>query len=236
MPDARFHTTQWTLILSAAADDAEAGSALNALCQSYWYPVYAFIRRQGHGAPEAEDLTQAFFTRLIEKTYLAQVDRKRGRFRSFLLTAVKHFLANERDRVMTQKRGGGALHVPLDFIDAEKKYAHEPASGLTPEEIFEKRSAMALLDAALRRLRLEFEARGDTRQFEALAPLLTGDSDAFYERAAAELGMSRGALRVALHRMRRRFRVILRDLVASLVAEPDQVDDEIRHLVNAIAV
>jgi len=138
--------------------------------------------------------------------------------------------------VMTQKRGGGAAHVPLDFVDAEKKYAHEPASGLTPEEIFDKSSAMALLDAALRRLRSEFEARGDTRQFEALAPLLTGDSDAFYERAAAELGMSRGALRVALHRMRRRFRVILRDLVASLVAEPDQVDDEIRHLVNAIAV
>jgi DNA-directed RNA polymerase specialized sigma24 family protein len=134
--DGRYHTTQWTLVLSAAADDAAAAAALESLCQSYWYPLYAFIRRQGYGAPEAEDLTQSFFSRLIEKEYLSQADRNRGRFRSFLLTAVKHFLSNERDRAAAQKRGGGAQHVTLDFGDAEERYAREPSSGLSPEEIF----------------------------------------------------------------------------------------------------
>jgi RNA polymerase sigma-70 factor (ECF subfamily) len=234
--DGRFHTTQWTLVLSAAADDAAAAAALESLCQSYWYPLYAFIRRQGYEAPEAEDLTQAFFSRLIEKEYLAQADRNRGKFRSFLLTAVKHFLSNERDRAAAQKRGGGAQHVSLDFGDAEKRYAQEPSSGLTPEEMFEKRAALSLLDRALALLGAEYEVRGNSRQFEILAPLLTGDSEDLYEKAADDLGMSRGAVRVALHRMRGRFRVILRDLVASLVTEPEDVDDEIRHLVNAVAI
>jgi RNA polymerase sigma factor (sigma-70 family) len=234
--DAKFHTTQWTLIFSAAADDPEAGSALNALCELYWYPVYAFIRRQGHDAAEAEDLTQAFYTRLIEKAYLSQVDRNRGKFRSFLLASVKHFLSNERDRTLAQKRGGGAKHVPLDLSDAEERYVGDQAGGLSPEENFEKRCALSLLDTALQRLREEYEERGDLEHFESLAPLLTGDAEDLYEKVANDMGMSRGALRVALHRMRGRFRGILREHVASLVATPDQVDEEIRHLLNAVTM
>jgi len=236
MPDPRFHTTQWTLVFSAAANDSESRPALNALCEAYWFPVYAFIRRQGHGAAEAEDLTQAFYTKLIEKAYLAQVDRSRGKFRTFLLAAVKHFLSNERDRALAQKRGGGAAHVPIDLSVAEERYASEKAGGLSPEEAFEKRCALSLLDTALQRLRDEYVERDDLRHFEALAPLLTGDSPDLYEKVASDLGMSRGALRVALHRMRARFRMIVREHVAALVAAPDQVDDEIRQLMNAVTL
>jgi len=207
----RFHTTRWTLVLSAAAGDPDARPALESLCAIYWEPVYAFVRRQGHDASEAEDLTQAFFGRLIEKEYLAQADRSRGRFRTFLLTAVRNFLANEHDRAQAQKRGGGVTHVELE---------EEYASGLTPEELFEKRAALALLDAAMRRLRDEYEARGNA----SLVPLLT-------EEPSAPLG---GAQRVALHRMRARFRAILRELVASTVAEPEQIDDELRHMLVAL--
>jgi RNA polymerase sigma factor (sigma-70 family) len=235
MPDPRFHTTQWTLVFSAAADDADAESALNALCERYWYPVYAFIRRQGHDATEAEDLTQAFYAKLIEKEYLSQVDRNRGKFRTFLLASVKHFLYNEHDRAVAKKRGGGAAHVPIDLTGADERYASEQG-GLSPEEIFEKRCALSLLDTALQRLRDEYIERDDLRQFEALAPLLPGDSPDLYEKVADELGMSRGALRVAIHRMRARFRMILREHVASLVAASDQVDEEIRHLMNAVTM
>jgi len=236
MPDPRFHTTQWTLVFSAAADDSESRPALNALCAMYWFPVYAFIRRQGHDATEAEDLTQAFYAKLIEKAYLAQVDRSRGKFRTFLLASVKHFLSNERDRTLAQKRGGGATHVPIDLSAAEERYASEKAGGLSPEEAFEKRCALSLLDTALRALREEYVERDDLGHFEALAPLLTGDSPDLYERVANDLGMSRGALRVALHRMRGRFRAILREHVASLVSAPEQIDEEIRHLMNAVTM
>ncbi|HYS52331.1 MAG TPA: sigma-70 family RNA polymerase sigma factor [Thermoanaerobaculia bacterium] len=236
MPDPRFHTTQWTLVFTAAADDAASRPALNTLCEMYWFPVYAFIRRQGHDATEAEDLTQAFYAKLIEKAYLAQVDRSRGKFRTFLLASVKHFLSNQRDRTLAQKRGGGATHVPIDLTAAEERYASEKAGGLSPEEIFEKRCALSLLDTALGRLREEYVERDDLRGFEALAPLLTGDSPDLYEKVADDLGMSRGALRVALHRMRGRFRLILREHVASLVAAPDQIEEEIRHLMNAVTI
>ena len=217
--DGRFHTTQWTLVLSAAADDP-SHPALGALCGIYWMPVYAFIRRQGHDAAEAEDLTQSFFARLVEKSYVAQADRARGRFRSFLLAAVKHFLANERDRALAQKRGGGIEHVAIDAtFDVEER--------LTPDQVFEKRTALALIDAAMRRLREEYALRGQTAQFDALAPMLTGD--------AAKSGAMDSATRVALHRMRARFRMVVRELVSSVVDSPEQVDDEIRHLLEVVA-
>lgn len=232
--DARFHTTRWSLVLAAGGSDSSAGTALNTLCALYWYPVYAFIRRQGHSAHEAEDLTQAYFGRVIEKAYLAQVDRQRGKFRTFLLTSLKHFLANERDRALAQKRGGGASHVTFDALDAEQRYAAEAGSGLTPEELFEKRAALSLLDSALSELRRDYERRECAKQFEMLAPLLTGDADERYETIAAELNMTPGALRVALHRLRARFRNALRDLIGAMVSTSDQVDDELRHLLNAL--
>jgi RNA polymerase sigma-70 factor (ECF subfamily) len=233
--DGRFHTTQWTLVFSAAASDSAARLALGTLCGIYWYPLYAFIRRQGFAAPEAEDLTQEFFGKLIEKEYLAQVDRSRGRFRTFLLTSVKNFLANEHDRAMAQKRGGGMVHVALSAIDAEERFAREPAGGLTPEQLFSKAAALSLLDTALRRLRAEYEGRGSGKQFDCLVPLLTGDAGDHHEKAAQALGISRGAVRVALHRMRERFRSNLREITASLVTGPDQVDEELRYLLSAVA-
>jgi DNA-directed RNA polymerase specialized sigma24 family protein len=233
--DGRFHTTQWTLVFSAAASDSAARTALGTLCGIYWYPLYAFIRRQGFAAPEAEDLTQGFFGKLIEKRYLAQVDRSRGRFRTFLLTSMKNFLANEHDRATAQKRGGGIVHVALSAMDAEERFAREPAGGLTPEQLFAKAAALSLLDTALRQLRAEYERRGSGKQFDWLVPLLTGDSEDHHEKAAEALGMSRGAVRVALHRMRERFRGNLRQITASLVTGPDQVDDELRFLLSAVA-
>lgn len=230
MRDARFHTTRWSLVLAAGGTDP---SALNTLCGLYWYPVYSFIRRQGHSAPDAEDLAQAYFGRLIDKAYLAQVDRERGKFRTFLLTSLKHFLANERDRAMAQKRGGGAAHVTFEALDVEQRYAAETASGLTPEELFEKRAALSLLDAALSELRKDYEKRGSAREFDMLAPLLTGAEER-YDTIAAELNMTPGALRVALHRLRGRFSNALRDLVSAMVSTSDQVDDELRHLLNAV--
>jgi DNA-directed RNA polymerase specialized sigma24 family protein len=218
--DGRFHTTQWTLVLSAAADDP-SHPALGALCSMYWLPVYAFVRRQGYEPGEAEDLTQSFFVRLVEKAYLAQADRARGRFRTFLLTSVKHFLSNERDRTLAQKRGGGIEHVAIDeTFDVEER--------LTPEQVFEKRSALSLIDAAMRRLRDEYASRGQSAQFEALAPLLTGE--------VAREGAVDGATRVAIHRLRVRFRAVLRELVAAVVDSPQQVDDEIRHLLEVVSL
>jgi RNA polymerase sigma-70 factor (ECF subfamily) len=236
MPDPRFHTTQWTLVFTAAADDENSRPALEELCARYWFPVYVFIRRQGYDAAEAEDLTQGFYTKLIEKAYLAQVDRNRGKFRTFLLASVKHFLSNERDRVRAQKRGGGAAHKTLDLTGAEERYAGEQSGLLSPDEMFEKRCALSLLDAALRQLREEYVERDDLRHYDALAPLLTGESPELYAKVADDLGMSRGALRVALHRMRGRFRTIVREHVSALVAAPDQVDEEIRHLMNAVTM
>jgi RNA polymerase sigma-70 factor (ECF subfamily) len=230
--DARFHTTQWSLVLAAGGTDP---AALNTLCSLYWYPVYAFIRRQGASAHEAEDLTQAYFARVIEKDYLAQVDRDRGKFRTFLLSSLKHFLANERDRALTQKRGGGAAHVAFDVAEAEQRYAAEGTSVATPEELFEKRAALSLLDAALAQLKREYDARGSARQFKVLAPLLTGDNEERYATAAAELDITPGALRVALHRMRGRFQKVLRRSVADMVSSADEVDDELRHLLGTLS-
>src|SRR2546428_11237710 len=176
MPDPRFHTTQWTLVFSAAADDSESRPALNALCAMYWFPVYAFIRRQGHDATEAEDLTQAFYAKLIEKAYLAQVDRSRGKFRTFLLASVKHFLSNERDRTLAQKRGGGATHVPIDLSAAEERYASEKAGWPSTAEAFDKRSALSLLGTALPARRQGHSQREGLRHFRTPAALLTRDS------------------------------------------------------------
>jgi RNA polymerase sigma-70 factor (ECF subfamily) len=206
------------------------------LCQTYWYPLYAYIRRQGHDADQAQDLAQEFFARLVEKDGLASVDQAKGRFRSFLLAACRHFLANERDRARTLKRGGDRQFVPIEFGDADSRYSCEPGHHETPERLFERRWALALLERVLARLRGEYEAAGKGRLFEQLKGHLTGDSGGVpHAQAAAELGLSEGAVKVAVHRLRRRYRDLLREEIARTLDDPDQVEAEIRDLFAALA-
>jgi RNA polymerase sigma-70 factor (ECF subfamily) len=233
MPPSDFATTHWSLVL-AARDRAEPGAAdaLSSLCDLYWYPLYAYVRRRGHGADEAHDLTQEFFARLLEKDFLAAVDRGKGRFRAFLLAACNHFLANERDRARAKKRGGGRPVLSLD--DAEGRYRTEPAGGLTPEKLFERRWAMALLQQVMTRLRDEFEAKGKGRQFDGLRGFLVGEKGAGYRRAAEELALSEGAVKVAVHRLRQRYRELLYEEIARTVGAPDEVEEEVRALFAAL--
>jgi RNA polymerase sigma-70 factor (ECF subfamily) len=231
-----FATTHWSLV--AAAQDPAAPAAREALadlCRAYWFPVYAYVRRRGHDRHRAEDLTQAFFARLLEKNDLAAADKTRGRFRTFLLTACQHFLANEHDRAAAKKRGGGKGHFPLDFAGAEGRYAHEPAHGDTPERAFERRWALELLDAALAELRAEYVESGRGKLFDALKGCLAGaGADAAYADLAAELDMTEGAVKVAVHRLRQRYRDRLREAIARTVADPADVDDEVRDLFAAL--
>jgi RNA polymerase sigma-70 factor (ECF subfamily) len=232
----RFATTRWSVVL-AAGDSATPGSrdALARLCEIYWYPLYAFARRWGHTADEAQDLTQEFFTRLLEKHYLEDVRPERGRFRSFLLASLKHFLLNERDRDQAQKRGGGRAPIPLELDTAEGRYRLEPPDTATPETIFERRWALTLLDRVLERLRREHVESERERLFEALKGFLTGQSETpKYGDVGASLGMTEGAVKVAVHRLRRRFGELLRDEIADTVADPADVEDEIRYLFKVL--
>jgi RNA polymerase sigma-70 factor (ECF subfamily) len=235
--DGYFATTHWTLILNARGSDAPlAREALEKLCRSYWYPLYAFVRRQGRGPHDAQDLTQEFFARLLEKHYLEEVDRAKGRFRSFLLAALKHFLSNEWDRQRAHKRGGASPHVPIDTQFAESRYGLEPAHEQTPEKLFERRWALTLLDQVLARLREEFVAAGKTGHFEELKVVLTSDKRSIpYAELGTRLGLSEGAVKVAVHRLRRRYRELLRAEIAGTVAGPEEVEEEIRHLFAALA-
>jgi len=232
----RFTTTRWSLVLAAAGtEDARGREALAKLCQTYWYPLYAFVRRQGHGPHDAQDLTQEFFMRLLEKDYLGDVDRSKGKFRSFLLAALKHFLSKERARAKTLKRGGGHTLVPLDTLSAEDRYRREPEDNATPERLFERRWALTLLDQVLTRLSEEYETTGKRAMFEQLQGCLTGDSDMPpYAELAARLGMTEGAVKVAVHRLRQRYRGVLREEIAQTVADPAEIDDEIRQLFSAL--
>jgi len=205
------------------------------LAQAYWVPLYAFIRRQGHDRAQAEDLAQEFFARLLEKNTLESVDRGKGKFRSFLLASVKNFLANEWDKSQTLKRGGGRTAIALDGLDAEARYALEPADDLTAERLFERRWAVAVLDLCLARLNKEYAGRGDAGTFEALKGSLTATVDApAHADVARRLGMTEGAVKVAAHRLRKRYREILRDEIAQTVASPDLVDEEIRYLLSCL--
>jgi RNA polymerase sigma factor (sigma-70 family) len=230
----RFATTHWSLVLSAGdAATPEARAALGALCEVYWYPVYAYVRRRGYSVEDARDLTQAFFARLLEKTDLRGADPARGRFRSFLLSAVRHFLSNQRDWQSALKRGGGQPMLPLDFASGEERYIREPSDQLDPERIFERRWAMEVLESALKRLEADYARTGDNHHFEMLKACLTDTPDVSYRTIGASLGMSEGAVGVAVHRLRRRFGVALRQEVAQVVSEP-LVDDELRYLLGAL--
>jgi RNA polymerase sigma-70 factor (ECF subfamily) len=231
----QFATTHWSLVL-AARDRAEPGAddALASLCGLYWYPLYAYVRRRGHGADEAHDLTQEFFARLLEKDSLAAVDRDKGKFRAFLLAACNHFLANERDRARAKKRGGGRAVLSLAAADAEGRYSAEPADALTPEKLFERRWALALLQQVMTRLRDEFEAKGKGRLFDRLRGFLVGEKGAGYRRAAIELRLSEGAVKVAVHRLRQRYRELLHEEIGRTVGAPEEVEEEIRALFAAL--
>jgi RNA polymerase sigma-70 factor (ECF subfamily) len=231
-----FPTTSWSLVLAAGAHStSDSRASLAALCKTYWPPIYAFIRRNGYDRDHAEDLTQAFFVTLLEKNYLAQADRERGRFRTFLLAAIKHFLANEWDKAHALKRGGGTPVVPIASGEAETWYAPDPVDPRTPEALFERRWALSLLEHVMTKLRIEFAAKDKSEYFDRLSELLNREPDADrYQKLAAELGASAGALRAAVHRMRRRYRDLLRAEIAETVATPEDVDDEIRFLLSAV--
>jgi RNA polymerase sigma-70 factor (ECF subfamily) len=215
-----------------------ADDALAALYESYWYPLYAFLRNRGHGPDAAQDLTQAFFTRLIDKErrVLRQADPERGRFRSFLLTSLKNFTANEHERDVARKRGGGAPLLSLEFETAEGRFQHESPSVETPERVFDRRWAITLLGRALSATGERARRTGKAEQFEQLKVYLTGEQlEPGYEEVARRLGMSEGAVKVAVHRLRRQFRDFVREEIASTVDSPDDIEDEMRHLWAAVA-
>jgi RNA polymerase sigma-70 factor (ECF subfamily) len=205
------------------------------LCERYWHPLYAYLRRQGHPADRAQDLTQEFFCRLLEKNWIQDAQRERGRFRGFLLAALKHFLANEWDRAHAQKRGGHAVMLSLDFSQAENGPGFEPSHDMTPERAFERSWALAVLEHTLVRLRGEYAAAGKDALFEALKPALTAEQPMIPLKELGErLGMSEGAVKVAVHRLRQRYRAALRQEIAQTVAEPTDIDAEIRDLFAAL--
>ncbi len=234
---ARFATTRWTMVLAAGRRSSpEASQALAELCRAYWYPLYAYVRRRGQPKEDAEDLTQAFFARLLEKDFLRSAARDKGRFRTFILVAFQRFCANEWDRARAQKRGGGQAIFSLNLDTAERRYHAEPADDLSADRIFERRWALTLIEQTMARLRKEYETAGKTRDFDLLKSFLTADGgDAPYAELAVTLGQNEGALRVAVHRLRKRFRELFRQEIAQTVSDPTEIDGELRHLMNALS-
>src|SRR5262245_18167121 len=232
-----FHTTSWTLIRAAAAKPtAESREALAALCQKYWKPVYAFVRSRGYGREQSQDLTQGFFALLIERNYLLDADPKRGRFRSFLLAALKHFLADEWDRAHALKRGGGQVPVSIDLTEADGCNLPAAVEQATPESLYERRWALSLLENVMSKLRAEFAEAGKGNEFDRLSTFLNRDSEsARYDALAEEMGTSAGALRMSVHRMRRRYRSLLRAEIAEIVSGPEEIDGELRFLLSVLS-
>jgi RNA polymerase sigma factor (sigma-70 family) len=230
----QFPTTRWTLVVAAGDPNRkEARSALVSLCENYWYPLYAYLRRRGYSADQAQDLIQEFFVRVLQGRYLDRAEPGRGRFRSFILTSLKFFVADEEDRQRARKRGGGIV-VPLEFSSGEERYLREPAHDETPERIFELRWARAILDRVVEKLRNEFVHLGHVEHFERLKVFLLGQSDAPYAELALEMNTSEGALKVAIHRLRKRYREIFRQEIADTVADPAEVESELRFLANVL--
>lgn len=229
-----FATTHWSVVIAAGrGDDSRAQAALDRLCRTYWYPLYAFVRRSGQSSHDAEDLVQAFFARCLEKNYLADADRDRGRFRTFLLVALKRFLANEWDRARARKRGGAHAPISLDALAAEQRYALEPADVESADRLYERRWALTLLEKVLQRL--EAENAGKLAQFGALKEALTTPGATRYAELAARLGLSEGAVKVAVHRLRQRYRALLEEEIANTVARPDEIEAERRFLLAVLS-
>jgi len=234
---ARFVTTHWSVVLVAGrTDSTRAQNALARLCQTYWYPLYAYVRRRGHSPHDAQDLTQEFFARLLERHTLAIADPSRGRFRSFLLSTMSHFLAHEWEKLNAQKRGGGLRILSLDLARAEERYDLEPTDNSTPDKLFDKHWATALLEEVLNQLEAEYQQAGKAELFASLKQTLTGTGESQpYAFLAARLGMNEAAIKVAVHRLRKRYRQLLRVEITNIVADPAQAEDELRHLFTALA-
>jgi RNA polymerase sigma factor (sigma-70 family) len=231
----RFPTTRWTLVVAAGDPQRkEARSALADLCENYWYPLYAYLRRRGYAPDAAQDLTQEFFVRVLEGRYLDRADPEKGRFRSFILTSLRFFVADQGDRQRAYKRGGGAL-VPLEFSSGEDRFQREPANNETPDRIFERRWALSVLDRVVEKLRSEFVHHGRPEHFERLKIFLLGQSDAQYAALAKEMNTSEGALKVAIHRLRKRYRELFRQEIADTVADPAEVESELRFLAAVLS-
>jgi len=234
--DGRFATTHWSVVLAAGHSSAvQHRPALSSLCETYWFPLYAYLRRHGHDSHQAADYVQAFFTRLLEKDYLKKVKPEGGKFRSFLLTALKHFIANERAHDAAQKRGGGRAVLSLDFESAEDRYALDPADNLSPEKLFERSWALTVLKQTMERLEAELVSKGKQKLFHQLKAYIAAETNAVpYSEVAAKLEMTEGAVRVAVHRMRKRCRDLLRDEIAQTVSSEDEIDEEIQGLFTAL--
>jgi len=235
--DGLFHTTHWSVVLAAKDGDAPATSrALEQLCRAYWYPLYAFVRRRGLGADDAQDLTQQFFAQLLQRDFLRNIAREKGRFRSFLLTSLKNFLNTEWHKERAAKRGGGQTFVSWDELAAEERYAEEPADNVSPDRLYDQRWALAVMQQALAQLRTEMDEAGKGAQFARLQLYLSREgSKEEYAALAGQLGVTEGAVTVAVHRLRRRYGEALRSIVAQTVAGPDEVEEEVRFLVAQVA-
>ena len=232
-----FATTHWSVVLATADQDSpQAAAALEQLCRTYWYPLYAYVRHRGHSPEDSQDLTQEFFYRLLQKNYLAHVDPRKGKFRSFLLAAINHFLANEWERAQTLKRGGKVTFLSLDEAQAEQRYQDDQFGGRSPEEIYERTWAIALLDKVLGRLRAEAAAAGQSARFEELKAVLMGERPALtYAELALKLGTTEPALKMAAQRLRRRYGELLREEIAHTVRSPQEVEEELRYLRAVLA-
>lgn len=232
-----FATTRWTVVLAAGAQHTpQADRALEELCETYWFPLYAYVRRRGATKEDAEDLTQKFFALFLEKNYLDGLDAGRGRFRAFLLASLKNFLANEWDKARTQKRGGDAIHLSLDWQTADTQFQIASASETSPDKAFDREWAMALLGKVIERLAAESAAGASAAQFETLKAFLTaGRGERSHAAAAKILNMEEGAVRVAVHRLRKRYRQLLRDEIAQTLTDPAQVDEEMGALFGAFS-
>ena len=231
---AHFATTHWSVVLAAGERELpQAAEALEKLCRTYWYPLYVYVRRQGNSPEDAQDLTQNFFSRLLEKNYFAKADPDRGKFRTFLLRSMKNFLVNEWKRAGRLKRGGDLTFLSIDANVAEDRYATEPANESNPDAAYEQRWAVTLIEQVLATLRQEFNAADKARLFEELKGFIWGDkSTASYAEIAGHLNLTEGTVKVAVHRLRHRFRELLRAEVAHTVARPEDVDDELRYLIS----
>jgi RNA polymerase sigma factor (sigma-70 family) len=232
-----FATTHWTVVLAAGRRHTpQSDGALEELCRTYWFPLYAYVRRRGHTKEDAEDFVQEFFARFLEKNYLAGLSAERGRFRAFLLAALKHFLANEWDKSQAQKRGGGAAHLSLDWQTADTKFQVAATNEPSPDKAFDREWALALLAKVIERLQQECAADGKAKLFEQLKIFLTAGKGALsHTDAAKKLGMDKTAVRVAVHRLRKRYRQLLRDEISQTLADESQVDEEMRALFGAFA-
>jgi len=231
-----FATTHWSVVVEAGQSDSpKASQAMAQLCQTYWYPLYAYVRRKGYQAPDAQDLTQEFFARLLARNYVTGANRGRGKFRSYLIGAVEHFLAKEWRRAHAEKRGGGRAVFSLDEMDAEKRYLLEPAHDLTPAKIFDRRWVTTLLDQAMISLGEECRVEQKGELFEKVKPLLSGDSaEVSYAEMARSLNMSEGAFKVAVHRLRQRYGEVVRAEIAQTVTDPKEVEQELQELLTAL--